>query len=66
MALWDQQRLALFLLELKRHRKIVATTQAHQQRTIITFFCPSLILMLQVNQGLRKWAPNQDTAKRLQ
>ena len=27
---------------------------------------PSLVLMLQVNQGLRKWAPDQDIAKTLQ
>ena len=41
-------------------------TQAHPQRTITTFFSPITPIMLQVNQGIHKWVPNQDITKGLQ
>ena len=44
------------------YQSMITTIQGHEQRTIITFFNPT-ILSLQANQGLHKWAPNQDTAK---
>ena len=59
----DQWSLGLFLLELKRHREKLLkdyniATQAHRQRSITTSLAPPRLLMLQVNQGIHKWAPN--------
>ena len=55
-----------FLAGSQRHRENLlddgTATQAHRHRTITTFFSSSL-LILQVNQGLPKWAPDQDITK---
>ena len=66
----DEWCLWLFLLELKQHREKLlkdnsTTAEAHQQRTTLSLAL-QLLLMLKVNQGLRKQAPDQDIAKRSQ
>ena len=59
--IWEPMMPGLLSLELKRLMEKLkdnnTTTQAHQQRT-----GPSLI-MVQVNQGLHKWALNQGIAE---
>ena len=67
----DQWCVGLFLLELKRHREKLLkdyniATQAHRQISITTSLAPPRLLMLQVNQGIHKWAPNQDITEGLQ
>ena len=66
-----QRCLDLFFLELKKHREKLlkdksTTTQAYLQRTITTFFAPSFLVMLQVNQGPQEWALDQAITKGLQ
>ena len=66
----NQQCLGLFMLELNRHsEKLLRTIHPHKltdKELSQLSLAPWLLLMLQINQGLQKWAPNQEIAKGLQ
>ena len=64
----DQERSSLFLLNLKRHEeKLIENNIATQAcLTYHNVLYVSLLLVLQVNQRLHKWGPNQGIANRLQ